>query len=473
MSIHREALSDLIKRYLQVWRNVWRVRHELEPIERTQEEREFLPAHLELTESPVSAAPKWAARLIVLFTFIALIWAWFSELDIVAVAQGKTEPNGQSKIIQPLETAEVKQIHVQDGAIVKQGDVVISLSALGSDSDVLQVQIEQKVAQLATLRAKALLQALDKKQAPSLPADLPMNEWDRLSTQALLDNQYQAWLAQDQQIHARIRQNEAEAEVIRSEIAKLKTLEKIENQRTNDLEKLVKENFIAEHVYLEQKSQLLANRSDQKSKQKQLTQILASIDEAKESQRVNTEILRRDTADALRQSEEQQRRLENELKKVQQRQSLMQLKAPVSGTVQQLAIHTVGGVVTAAQPLMVIVPQDFQLAVKVQILNKDIGFVHIGQEAVVKIEAFPYTRYGYLTGKVTQISYDAIQDEHLGLVYAATIVLDQDTLMVEGRSVRLGAGMNVSAEIKTGKRKVMDYLLSPLQTTVDESMKQR
>ncbi len=200
---------------------------------------------------------------------------------------------------------------------------------------------------------------------------------------------------------------------------------------------------------------------------------MAAIDEAKESQRVNTEMLRRDTSDALHKAEEQLRGLSIELLKAKQRQALMTLKAPVSGTVQQLAVHTLGGVVTAAQPLMVIVPDNFQLVVKVRILNKDIGFVHTGQQAVIKIEAFPYTRYGYLTGSVQSISYDAIEDEQLGLVYAATITLDSDTLTIEGQKVKLGAGMNITAEIKTGKRRVIDYLLSPLQKTIDESMKQR
>nr|WP_233119852.1 HlyD family type I secretion periplasmic adaptor subunit [Rappaport israeli] len=210
-----------------------------------------------------------------------------------------------------------------------------------------------------------------------------------------------------------------------------------------------------------------------KANKKQLMQIMAAIDEAKESQRVNTEMLRRDTSDALHKAEEQLRGLSIELLKAKQRQALMTLKAPVSGTVQQLAVHTLGGVVTAAQPLMVIVPDNFQLVVKVRILNKDIGFVHTGQQAVIKIEAFPYTRYGYLTGSVQSISYDAIEDEQLGLVYAATITLDSDTLTIEGQKVKLGAGMNITAEIKTGKRRVIDYLLSPLQKTIDESMKQR
>lgn len=105
--------------------------------------------------------------------------------------------------------------------------------------------------------------------------------------------------------------------------------------------------------------------------------------------------------------------------------------------------------------------------------NKDIGFIRTGQDAVIKIESFPYTRYGYLTGKVKHVSFDAIEDEKLGLVFAATIVMDKNYLMIDGKKVNLTAGMNVTAEIKTGKRRVITYLLSPLQTKVDESMRER
>ena len=151
----------------------------------------------------------------------------------------------------------------------------------------------------------------------------------------------------------------------------------------------------------------------------------------------------------------------------------MTLKSPVNGTVQQLVTHTIGGVVTAAQPIMVIVPDEDQMEVEALVQNKDIGFVKAGQEVVIKIESFPYTRYGYLTGKLKSISFDAIEDEKQGLVFAATVTLDKNHLIIDGQKINLTGGMNVTAEIKTGDRRVIDYILSPLQTKVDESMKER
>ena len=140
---------------------------------------------------------------------------------------------------------------------------------------------------------------------------------------------------------------------------------------------------------------------------------------------------------------------------------------------QQLAVHTVGGVVTPAQQLLAVVPGEEALEVEATILNKDIGFVRTGQAVTVKVESFPYTRYGYLTGKVVSVSHDAMQDEKLGLVFPVRVKLDKSVLQIEGVSVRLSAGMNISAEIKTGKRRVIDYLLSPLQQHITESLRER
>jgi hemolysin D len=161
------------------------------------------------------------------------------------------------------------------------------------------------------------------------------------------------------------------------------------------------------------------------------------------------------------------------LLKAEQRNRLTQLTAPVDGTVQQLAVHTVGGVVTEAQPLMVIVPKDNPLQVEVYLENKDIGFVKAGLAAEVKVEAFPYTKYGTLQGKVLHISNDAINDEKRGLIYLARIQLEKATMRLEEREVSLTPGMAVTVEIKTGNRRVIEYVLSPLLQYSSESFKER
>ena len=122
---------------------------------------------------------------------------------------------------------------------------------------------------------------------------------------------------------------------------------------------------------------------------------------------------------------------------------------------------------------MAVVPAEDALEVEATVLNKDIGFVRVGQEVTVKIESFPYTRFGYLTGKVLSVSHDAAQDEKMGLVFPALVKLDKATLVVDGVKVSLSPGMALSVEIKTGKRRVIDYLLSPLREYSSESLRER
>jgi len=141
--------------------------------------------------------------------------------------------------------------------------------------------------------------------------------------------------------------------------------------------------------------------------------------------------------------------------------------------VQQLAVHTLGGVVTPAQQLMVIVPENKELELDTLLLNKDVGFVLPVQPVEVKVDSFPYTCYGTLQSEVKHVSRDAIDDPKQGLVFPARIRLFNDTLTVDGKPVRLSAGISVNVEIKTGRRRVIDYLLSPLQQYQSEAMRER
>ncbi|WP_431686977.1 HlyD family type I secretion periplasmic adaptor subunit [Hahella sp. NBU794] len=165
--------------------------------------------------------------------------------------------------------------------------------------------------------------------------------------------------------------------------------------------------------------------------------------------------------------------LQEERIKAEQRSRQTRLTAPIDGTVQQLAVHTVGGVVTPAQELMLIVPEHSEMEVEALVLNKDIGFVQEGQSAEVKVDTFNFTKYGIIDAELVDLSDDAIQDENLGLVYKARLKLKQDGLTVENKYVRLSPGMSVTSEIKTGQRRLIEYFLSPLLRYKQESLGER
>ncbi len=177
--------------------------------------------------------------------------------------------------------------------------------------------------------------------------------------------------------------------------------------------------------------------------------------------------------DELVQAREQAAALEQELIKAEKRRGRQRLTAPIDGVVQQLAVHTVGGVVTPAQALMVIVPEEGEIEVNALILNKDIGFVQVGQKVEVKVDSFPFTKYGTLDGTLKVISSDAVEDEEAGLTYPARVALQQTQILVDKSFVPITPGMSVAIEIKTGKRKLIEYILAPLQRYQDESLRER
>jgi hemolysin D len=162
-----------------------------------------------------------------------------------------------------------------------------------------------------------------------------------------------------------------------------------------------------------------------------------------------------------------------ELMKGQQRAKLMKLCAPGDGTVQQVACHTIGGVVTPTQQLMVIVPTDDPLEVESFVENKDIDFVYAGQDAEIKVETFQFTKYCTIHARVKSVSDDTIKDEKLGLIYSSRIKMDRSTVQLGGKMVNLLPGMAVTEEIKTGKRRVIEYFLTPLLIHTSESLHER
>lgn len=418
-------------------------------------------------------------RIIIALFVAVLLWAAIGRLDIVAVAPGQTVPGGRTKIIQPLEAAVVSAIHVRDGQRVQAGDVLIELDSALTGADLRQASDALQSAVLAEARSQALLDALDQGRVPRMDptafAATPAKDNAELHAvqTRLVQSEYTAHVAKREALDSQLQQREAELATTRELITHLVESERIARARVDDLRRLLGKNYVARHdVLAAEQSQVEAER-DLSTQRSRVTELEAAIRASREERGNLVAEFRRSVLDGLRQAREQRAQYTEEATKSERRDERMRLTAPVTGTVQQLAVHTVGGVVSPAQPLMAIVPEGESLEVEAMVLNKDIGFVREGQEAVVKIESFPYTRYGFITGEVVSVSHDAIQNEQLGLVFQSRIRIDRDQLNIDGVDVRLSAGMSVSAEIKTGSRRVIDYLLSPLTQHAQEAMRER
>lgn len=468
-----QAIRDFLWRYAAVCRAVWSQRKSLESPTRTRDEIAFLPAHLELTETPISPTARWTMRIIITFFCIALLWACIGKVDVVAVAPGKIVVGSRTKVIQSAETAVIRRILVSDGQVVNHGDLLVELDATATGAEFHQADEALLAAKLAQLRSGAMLDALNSGVLPAIPRiqDLPASSVR--SAWELLASEFSGYQARRQNLLAAIAQREAQANTVRSQIGPMEKSIAISSERVADLKRLLGGQYVSRHEYLSREQELVELERALAAQKATLLETHSATIGAREELRVLEAETRQKTLDSLRQAREQVGQYMPQLIKTKQRDQLMQLRAPVDGTVQQLAIHTVGGVVTPAQALMAIVPNREMLEVEATILNKDIGFIRPGQSVTLKVESFPYTRYGYLEGIVETVSHDAAQDEQLGLVFPARVRLRKTDLMVDGVKLMLTPGMNLTVEIKTGTRRLFDYLLSPLQQHGDEAFRER
>ncbi|MDO9009346.1 MAG: HlyD family type I secretion periplasmic adaptor subunit [Thiobacillus sp.] len=471
--LKRHAFADLLKRYAKIFRHAWSQRKETDAPDLQAHEAQFLPAALSLRDTPVHPAPRITLWLIMAFALIALLWTIFGRIDVVATAVGKIIPNDRTKVIQPMETAVVKAIHVRDGQEVKLGQVLIELDATSAAADSERLRNEALTAQLEALRAQALLASLAHGTPPKLQPLDGVDAARLLAEQSQTTGQYQEYQARQRQLQDEIIRRRAELQTTQEQVTKLQQTAPIARQRAQDYQKLVKENFISQHGYLEREQARIEQEQDLASSRSKVMEIRAALTEVQQQQATLAAETRRQLLDQHNLAAQKAASLEQEWVKADQRGRLMRMTAPVAGTVQQLAVSTVGGVVTPAQPLMVIVPKNNVLEVEAMLPNKDIGFVNPGQDAEVKVETFPFTKYGTIHGKITQVSSDAIQDEKLGLIYSTRVKLARDTIRVENKTVRLTPGMAVTVEVKTGTRRVIEYFLSPLMQVTSESLRER
>jgi membrane fusion protein, hemolysin D len=463
------------------------------PQARRGQELAFLPAALEIVETPPSPIGRAiGAAIIVLFT-AAVLWAWWGAIDVVASATGKILPGGGVKVIQPFETGVVRAIRVQDGQIVRAGDVLIELDPTANEAERDHSRSDLLAEQLNIARLRAALAGGDDPLAdfkPPAGADK-----DLIATQRqLLLNQVTEQRAKIAALRRQQAQKEAEQATTAATIHKLDTIIPVIQSRVDIRKTLVEKELGSKLSYFEVLQLLVEQQEEFRVQQSHLHETEAAIAAIRETRGQAAAEFRHTISDELAKAEQKANGLAKDLIKAEQRTRLQVLSAPVDGVVQQLAVHTVGGVVTPAQPLLVVVPSDSRLEIEAMVSNRDIGFVHAGQAAEIKVDTFNFTRYGLLHGEVLSVSQDAVirdrqqdraADRALGtanetsepkgqeLNYSARISLDRTQMQIDDRLVNLSPGMAVTVEIRTGSRNILSYLLSPLRRYRQETLRER
>src|ERR1700687_183850 len=375
------------------------------PKPRDREELAFLPAALEIVETPPSPAGRAISATLIALFVLGLAWASLGHVDIVATATGKIIPTGYSKVIQPFETGVVRAIRVANGQNVNAGDALIELDPTINEGEINHLKGDLQSAQLDIARLRAALTDTDDPLAAFHPPEG--------ANPALVATQRQFLLTQITEHKAKIAaldgqraQKEAELATTSATVDKLDAVIPTIEERVN-IRKTLNEygNKLQYFEVLQQLTESQQERLVQKSRLKEARAAVAAIIETRSQTRAeHRPTLFGDTHEAERKAAG----LAADLSKAEQRTKLQQLTAPVSGMVQQLAVHTIGGVVTPAQTLLVLVPNESHLEIEAMVSNHDIGFVHIGDEVEIKVDTFDFTRYGLLHGRVMNISSDAI-----------------------------------------------------------------
>lgn len=431
-------------------------------------ETDFLPEALEIVQRPVSPTGRGTAWLLLAGFATLSLWLFVGRVDMVVTAQGRIAPAGDVKIIQSAQPGTIHAILVREGQVVRAGQPLIELDPTMTLADGAQARAALETAQLDLARDSAILQALDRKAAISPVSSGPPAALDVLQTDlarevlasirsaaAARAAAHQASLAARNQAHEQVTKIDQTLPLLNSEVAMY--------------EELLAKGFVPKIKVLEMRRQQLAAARDREifaaNERKAGADALAAAEEMAQSY---AEARSRILQDMVRARAEIASRYQD-LAKATERSRLQLLRSPVDGIAAQIAVHTVGGVVEVAKPLMMVVPTASGLIAQVRVLNKDVGFIRPGQPVVLKLAAFPFTRFGTVSGRVQEVSADAIDDPKLGLVFPARIAIDARVIRRDGATHRIVPGMALAADVRTGRRSLMSYLLSPLRATAAEA----
>ncbi|MCM8857953.1 MAG: HlyD family type I secretion periplasmic adaptor subunit [Candidatus Thiodiazotropha sp.] len=468
--------------FVDNFRDAWKNRHTLGDSQKSRELSAFLPAALEIQETPPNPIAQWVTRSIIALLVSFMVWALFGEVNIVASAQGKILPGSRVKTIQPLQKGIVKNILVSEGEYVTQGQPLIELDGTRTGADESRLENELNSAKMKLAINDALLLRLGGDDDHQYKQEESGIDFENGSEGFALEQQHFERLLQEkwQQYQASVstlisarEAAEADHEATKIEVHKLTKTLPIITKRAEIIKGLYSKKFATETEYLQLEQERIQQSHQLQEEKQRLTQLKATRKQAQQQ----ISALRAETrAGVLTEITENRREivaLQEELIKASDVNQWQILYAPVSGQIQEMAVTTQGGVVTEAQPLMKIVPDEESLVVEVYLENKDIGFVEKAMSAEVKIHTFPFTKYGIVDAVIQTISDDAIFDEKRGFTYSMLLAMKKKTIDVDGREVRLMPGMEVTAEIKTGERRLIEYFLAPLLRHGQESLRER
>lgn len=463
---------------------------------------EFLPAALEILETPPAPMRVTVMLTICAFFGLGLAWSFFGQLDIHATAWGKIEASGRAKVIQPLEPGKIATIAVRDGARVKAGDLLLALDDAEAKANASAAQEAYDAARAEAARRKASIdfaRAIGRGEAGAGAAEFDPTTPERLRRRETAVYVADRGFLEDTLVNLsrQVEQREATLQKLQMSIDEQTLTIANAKDRVGVRESSIKLNVGTKINLFDAREALQRAQAQIASDRGQMIETRASIAELASQRAKAISQFIADNEGKLAEAERKAEAFSQDVAKADAKLDHTRLVAPIDGVVQQLGVTTIGQVVSTGQQLMTIAPVDGALQVEVFVSNLDIGFVRVGQTAEVKVDAFPFTRFGAAPARVTQVAADAIDEQEAkrrqsnlaaaaqlsggssapgqqqSFVFPVTLALDRPTIEVYGRPTPLTPGMTVTAEIKTDKRRVIDYLISPIAKISSEAMRER
>lgn len=432
-------------------------------------EYEFMPDAMEIEETPPLPLGRWLIWTIGSLFTIAVIWSCIGQVDEVATARGKVFPEGRTKVLQPMEEASIKSIFVEEGQRVKKGMVLIEFDSTVAVADQEGLQRGLMIAQIEKDMIAAELLG-DPYVLSNYGADGQQAE-----AKEIVDMQQQLREARDNAYASRlgaaelvVAQREKDVTLAQS---KLESLQKqLQLNKLSRSEEQTDSTSVAD--LLKEDNKVIQSERDIADQERKIEQAEDALSEAQQNVSAIEEQRKRELLDLLVEKEKAITSLNAELTKATKKKDLQQLISPVDGTIHGISSLTIGGVVKPAEAVISVVPEDTPLIVEATVTNQDIGFIKIGQEVFLKVDTFPFQKYGYLYGELMHISPDAFDDEKLGPVYKAKVKIRSNESS-RGVAIHLVPGMSLTAEVKTGQRRIIEFFLSPIMKSVEEGFKLR
>lgn len=435
----------------------------------SEQEREFMPADKAFLDTPSSALSRRLIWVMAAIIMLVLLWLCLGHIDEVAVAEGKVIPSGNVKVIQAEDKGVIKRIAVTDGQLVKAGDVLVEL-----DTTITKADLESLRHRAAYYENDISRLLAEQSNSPWKPVNSDsLDAQDRMFLENLYTSRMLYYRTQLSVAESSLRQKMAELDSAETSYQKLSRLYEIAQRKNETVQMLAQQDAMSGFAVMDYQSRSIELEGNIEEQKADMEKASWGVIQAKQQVEAIKAEHEKEITSLLVESRKQLELCREELKKANEKNRLATIVAPIDGRVAQLGIHTAGGVVTAAQGLMEIVPEDAQMEVEAWVKNRDIGFIEEGQEAKIKIETFSFQKYGTLYGTVDFVSPDAIEDKDMGRVYRVVVKVDDPDFVVNGRNASLSSGMSAVAEIKIKEKRIIEFFFDFMKQYQDEALRER